>query len=190
MIVTGGLARGIVLKSPKGQGTRPTPARAREALGSILRDHLDDAHVLDLFAGTGALGLESISRGAASLVMVERNQTVVETCLRPNIAAVRKALAARDYSQKDITVYTGTVASVLPKLTDTSDIVFIDPPYADDLWQSTAEDLIARGLLAAGALIVTDSPAKRTGVLHHAALALQSSRRFGDVAIEIYRFDA
>ncbi|HET7537876.1 MAG TPA: RsmD family RNA methyltransferase, partial [Candidatus Didemnitutus sp.] len=125
MRITGGQARGIPLVLPKGDAVRPATDAMRQAVFSSLALRVEGARFLDLFAGSGAYGLEAMSRGAVSGVFVEKNSKVV-TCLRQNIAAVCKSLA-RPISGLEV-LSTDAVAvpagSGLPP-----DLVFIDPPY-------------------------------------------------------------
>ena len=120
-IITGS-ARGTRLKSPAGDGTRPTADRTREALFSMLGSRVVDARVLDLFAGTGALALEALSRGAASAVLVDRTTQAI---LAEN--AARTKLAGRAEIRRS-DVY--AAAAELAREGRTFDLIFADPPYA------------------------------------------------------------
>ena len=130
MKISGGIASGIVLDAPKGRGARPTAARPREALAASLTSKglFDGTTVVDLFAGTGALGLEAASRGAANVFLVERAPKHFE-CLERNIAQVAKSGV-----DAKITAIKGdalTVARILPQLAGAIDLILADPPYAD-----------------------------------------------------------
>jgi 16S rRNA (guanine966-N2)-methyltransferase len=125
--IISGFAGSIALKTPGG-GTRPTSDRVREAIFSALesRDAIDGARVLDLYAGSGALGLEAASRGAAFVRLVERGGSGTAAC-RTNAAAVL-AQAPRDSSLR-IEVSGRLVQSFLTSNPETWDLVFLDPPY-------------------------------------------------------------
>jgi 16S rRNA (guanine966-N2)-methyltransferase len=125
MRITGGKARGIPLIAPKGEGTRPATDQLREAVFSSLGPRINGARIADLFAGTGAYGLEAMSRGAASGCFVENSPDVV-TCLKKNFSAVIKSCGARpdDWRVLAQKIYT------IPAGLGPFDIVFMDPPYA------------------------------------------------------------
>lgn len=125
MRITGGKARGIALTAPKGDGTRPATDQLREAVFSSLGPRIEGARIADLFAGTGAYGLEAMSRGARSGLFIENSREVV-ACLKKNLIAVCKSCGAdpSDWRLLAQKVYT------LPKNLGPFDIVFMDPPYA------------------------------------------------------------
>lgn len=126
MRIISGIARGMTLRVPRGADTRPTSDRVREAIFSSLGQRVVEARVLDLFAGTGALGLEALSRGAASAVFVEQSRTALRS-LRENVAE----FARRDPSADDrIRVVAGDVFDQLQRLPGPFGVVFADPPYA------------------------------------------------------------
>jgi 16S rRNA (guanine966-N2)-methyltransferase len=118
MRVIGGEFRSRRLKTLPGLATRPTPDRLREALFNVLTPVIADAVFLDAYAGSGAVGIEALSRGARRCVFVEKNRAAVEV-IRDNLATL--GLAGRSE------VYTGKTAAVLERVK--ADIVFLDPPY-------------------------------------------------------------
>lgn len=124
MRISGGRARGITLTVPRGDAVRPATDGMRQALFSSLGARVADAHFLDLFAGSGAYGLEALSRGAAGGVFVEQNAKAA-ACVRQNIVAVCKSLGRESADLRVIQADARTVpsAGVVP------DLVFIDPPY-------------------------------------------------------------
>lgn len=125
MRITGGRARGIPLSAPKGDGTRPATDQLREAVFSSLGPRIEGARIADLFAGTGAYGLEAMSRGASSGLFVENSREVV-ACLKKNLTAVCKSsgTSPSDWQVLAQKIYT------IPKNLGPFDIVFMDPPYA------------------------------------------------------------
>jgi 16S rRNA (guanine966-N2)-methyltransferase len=140
MRITGGLARGIQLAVPKGDAVRPATDGMRQAVFSSLASRMSGARFLDLFAGSGAYGLEALSRGASGGVFVEKNARAA-ACLRENIAAVCKSLGRLPEDdvkllQADALSVAWDVGSKLP------DLVFIDPPY--ELIPEIAPKLFAR----------------------------------------------
>lgn len=124
MRITGGKARGIPVKAPKGDITRPATDRMREAIFSSLGRLVEGSRVVDLFAGTGAYGLEAISRGAVSATFYETNRDAL-TCLRQNQQAVLKSCGL---SNNVIRILTSDVYAV-DTVVEKADLIFIDPPY-------------------------------------------------------------
>jgi 16S rRNA (guanine966-N2)-methyltransferase len=143
MRVVGGEFRGRKLAAPVGGTTRPTTDMVREAIFNSLRamDVLDGAVVIDLFAGTGALGIEALSRGAARCTFVEKDPKALRT-LRENIAAL--AIGER------CAVVPADVMTIAPSL-GSADIVFADPPYEFDQWEVLVGQLDAQFVVAESA---------------------------------------
>ncbi len=151
MRIVGGGWRGRTLVAPPGETTRPTSERARQALFDMLMhapwaspDAVVGARVLDVFAGTGALGLEALSRGAAHATFVERDRVAL-AALRANIAACRAA-------QAEVIVADATALPQGPPCT----LAFFDPPYGRDLVSRGLASARAAGRVAPGALIVAE----------------------------------
>lgn len=156
MRIISGEARGRTLAAPKGMDTRPTLDRVRESLFNILRPWLADARVLDLFAGSGALGLEAVSRGAASAVFVDSARAAQEA-VRHNIGVVNAGDRA--------TLLKCDWRAALRRLSAQGtefNLVFLDPPYHMEHADEMLEMLRTCGVLAADALVVyehaTDTP--------------------------------
>lgn len=172
MRVIAGVAKGRRLEVPR-QGTRPLTGRAREAIFSSLAADVSDARVLDLYAGSGSLGLEALSRGATSCRFVERDAAAVRV-LRRNVAAV--GLGGE--------VVADDVARFLRRTADTYDVVFVDPPYADDQIGPVL-DLAARRMAPRSLLVVH----RRAGgpELGSEFLIPIADRRYGDAHIRVLR---
>ncbi len=171
MRIIAGAWRGKTLTAPPGSTTRPTADRVRQSLFDMLRhapwsgyDLLDGAHVLDAFAGTGALGLEALSRGAAAAIFFERDRAAL-ACLRANVAACGAASRAR--------IIAGDV--LRPGPGQAQSLIFLDPPYGEGLVQRSVNILRAEGWLRAGSVVVAESSATdsvldlvvETGILLH-----------------------
>ena len=149
--ISGGSLSSRKLRSPKGTNVRPTPGRVKESLFSILAGRLEGARVLDLFAGTGAIGFEAASRGAARVVSVESN--------RETATAISEA--ARELGVDDVvTVFQAPAERALYRLEGPFDIVYLDPPYAQPLPTQVFALLHERGLLAPDALVVYEHAAR------------------------------
>jgi 16S rRNA (guanine966-N2)-methyltransferase len=150
--VIAGTAGGRTLRTPPGSGTRPTSDRVREAVFSALdaRDAVSGARVLDLYAGSGALGLEAASRGAVSVVLVESDRRAADVI----------AGNGRDLGLAGIRVVRSTVAAHLapdPVAGEAADLVFVDPPYdLDEAALGAVLDRLRAGWLAPGGLLVVE----------------------------------
>ncbi len=136
MRITGGQARGILLTLPKGDAVRPATDALRQAVFSSLAARVAGARFLDLFAGSGAYGLEALSRRAASGVFVEKNAQTAEF-IRRNLAAVCKSLGR---PAEDVQVVVADATTTMPGAAP--DLVFIDPPY--EIIPEVAPKLFAR----------------------------------------------
>ena len=178
--VTGGAHAGRRLRVPPG-AVRPTAERVREALFSMLahRDALADARVLDVFAGSGALGLEALSRGAASGLFVEKSRAVART-LTANIEALGLAARARVVVRDAVGALRALAAEG-----ERFDLCFVDPPYASSLAADVLGLLAGSGLLSARAVLVAESD-RRHAPGPIAGLALAVERRYGDTLISLY----
>ncbi len=150
--ITGGTLGSRKLKSPKGMNVRPTPGRVKESLFSIIMDRLEGASVLDLFAGTGAIGFEAASRGAARVVSVESHRETAQ--------AIEEA--ARQLGVDDrVTILAAPAERALYRVSGPFDLVYMDPPYASDVPLQLFRLLLERELLAPNALVIYEHAAKR-----------------------------
>jgi 16S rRNA (guanine(966)-N(2))-methyltransferase RsmD len=180
MRIVAGLAKGRKIESPKGMDVRPTTDRVREALFSSIAFCLRDARVLDLFAGTGALGLEALSRGAKSAVFVDRDRRSIDL-IKHNIDLCRFA----DRS----TVIILDAAKAVRKLGAEArqfDLIFLDPPYQGPMLEQSLSALKAEGLLAPGGLIAAEHPSGRPPVLP-VGLSIATTKRYGKTVLSFVR---
>lgn len=177
MRVIAGSLGGRRLKAPPGRGTRPTSDRVREAIFSILGE-LDGERVLDLFAGTGALGIEALSRGAASAVFVERDVRAAGV-LRENLGALGLGRDRAEIRRSDAIAALRTAA----ERAELYDLILIDPPYGDAPRLGGRLSALLPALLAPNARIVAESD--RRGALELEAPIL-TKRRYGDTSITIH----
>lgn len=148
--VIGGRFKGKPLASPKGWAVRPTAGRVREAVFNILFSRIHDAIVLDLFTGTGALGIEALSRGAARAVFVDSSQAA--------LAVTRRNIQACGLESVAVTLRQDATRSLsgLTALNLLFDIVFMDPPYDRGAISVTLARLAEAGCLKSGAILVTE----------------------------------
>ncbi len=146
--IIGGSLRNSRLDVPELPGLRPTPERVRETVFNWLASVIAGARCLDVCAGTGALGIEALSRGAASVVFVERD-VLAARALSANLVRLKTAGAV---------VNIASAQDYLRGAAQPFDIVFLDPPFALDLWAALAQRLATEGWLAPAALVYVESP--------------------------------
>jgi 16S rRNA (guanine966-N2)-methyltransferase len=171
--IIAGAYKGRRLQSPKGMETRPTSDRVREALFSILGD-IDGARVLDLYAGSGALGIEALSRGATHADFVESSSRAADV-IRANLRAVGDPPAR---------VHTADALAWLRRATGPYDLVFADPPYSSATQVGEGLSELLPPLLTETSLTVTESDKRAPLPL---TLALVDERIYGDTRIAIHR---
>ena len=184
MRVIGGLHRSRQLVSPKGTATRPTSDRLRETLFNILQPRLEGCRFVDLYAGTGAVGIEAISRGAAHVWFAE-NSVAALGSIRANLAALR---IVQGFTLEDRG--TGAMLQRLAKLPGTIDVVFLDPPYeAEQEYLGTLNffgSAKGRLILAAGAVVVAEHASRTKMPARFGALEHVETRKQGDAALSFY----
>lgn len=180
MRIVGGNLGGRVLRAPRGAATRPTSEKVREAIFAIVGD-LEGAHVLDLFAGSGALGIEALSRGAAHATFVDSG--------KPALAAIRGNLDALGLADRAAILAIDAVAAARRAPAAPWRAVFIDPPYASDLAQRAALALPAAHL-APGAVIVIEHDRRGTPPDALGSLLRTDQRRYGDTMVTFFEVPA
>lgn len=179
--IIAGTFKGLLLKAPKGPSTRPTQGMLREAVFNICQNEIPGARFLDLFAGSGAMGLEALSRGAAHATLVEQNRNAI-ACIKENIASLHVE------NQTSLIPYDASRAlALLAKQSVLFDIVYIDPPYDSPM---TLEPLIP--LLAPHATLFLEerhNPKKPHQPTTHPSLHLKDTRRFGIALLSIFSYN-
>ena len=179
MRVISGTAKGRTLKTVPGEGTRPITDRVKESLFNILGADIRDARFLDLFAGTGGVGIEALSRGAKEAVFVEQGRAALET-IRANLALTRLAERARVVRADVFTFLSGTPATPF-------DYIYIAPPQYKSLWAQTlgAIDAKPAWLSEDSQVIVQIHPVEFQPLsLEH--LALVDERKYGSTLLCFY----
>lgn len=179
MRITGGSHGGRPLKAPKGIHTRPSTDMVRQALFSALFD-VEDWRVLDLFAGTGAVGLEALSRGAQHVVFVEK--------ARPALAALQANLDSLKLSGDRTEVQAMPVARALASLRGQSfDLIFADPPYdkAADLMAPVLE--VAAAMLTEDGLLICEHRSRDTAPVPPIGLIVTKSKSYGEATLSFYQ---
>lgn len=177
MRVISGKFRGRPLQVPGGKGVRPTSDRVREALFSVLFERVDGSRVLDLFAGAGSLGIEALSRNAASAIFVEPNRGHVKI-LERNLSFVSSPHE----------LWPMKAEAALKKLaarSETFDLIFLDPPYDTSLLDTALEAIAEHGLLAAGGCIVCEFRTSSEGRTWATEWCELFTRQYGETTVTI-----
>jgi 16S rRNA (guanine(966)-N(2))-methyltransferase RsmD len=178
--IIAGRGKGRRLKAPAGLETRPTGARVRQTLFDILAPRLAGCRFLDAFAGTGAVGLEALSRGAASVVLIEQGGAAA-AAIRENLEALAVA--------GDVQVFRQDARVALPALAEQGrrfDVIFLDPPYAGDLYERSLQAIVTSGLLAPGGVAVAQHFHKRPLPERIGSLVRVRSVRVGDHLLSFF----
>ena len=183
MRITGGRVKGRTLSTPKGLLIRPTSDRVREAIFNILGQDLSGLNVLDIFSGTGSLGLEALSRGAAYAVFIDK--------LRESIDLIKKNIHLCGYGDSGMTLRRDLTRGIPwghPLLMKQFDLVFLDPPYSKDLEAPILAGLSKGKRISNGARVVAESGKTASLPLSFPNLEMVDTRVYGDTKISIYEF--
>ena len=180
MRVVAGRAKGISLKTPDGNLTRPTADRVKEAMFSIIQFDLPGARVLDLFGGTGQLGIEALSRGAKSAVFVDAREDACRL-IRENLRRVGMTSEAN--------VIRADYKAYLSGCKQNFDIVLLDPPYAEEFLDNSLKMITEIDILQSGGIIVTERPIGKA--LEFVAPGFSCSRdyKYGKTLLTVFRKD-
>ena len=178
MRVITGTARGRRLKELEGMETRPTTDRVKEAMFSILQFELEGRRVLDLFAGTGQLGIEALSRGAASAVFVDHRADAVKL-IRENLQVTNLTDRAK--------VTAGDSMEYLSSQREKFDLIFLDPPYAAGLLEPALSLIVKFDILSPHGIIMAEAPAERDLPPLTPPYELCRTYRYGKIGLTTYR---
>lgn len=182
MRVIGGIFKSRRLRVPKGSAVRPTADRVRETVCDILGPGWPYRHVLDLFAGTGALGIEALSRGTEHAVFVEHGKEALAV-LQANLDDLQLTTQARV-----LPVSVSKGLNRLARAHESFDLVFMDPPYGRGLVKSTLSQIVAWKLLAPDGIIIAEHAPGESAEVD--GLECETERRYGDTSISIYRLSS
>jgi len=180
--VIAGTARRTGLIAPKGQNTRPTADRIKENIFNIITSYVQNAHFLDLFAGSGAMGIEALSRGAGMAVFVDSAKDAVSVILA-NLTNTKFAARAH--------VLPMCALTAIPKLEQDGrkfDIIFLDPPYGQGLMQQALTALVKHNILSQDGLIIAECAANEP-TYEVAGLAVHDIRKYGSTRLIFYMSD-
>ena len=178
MRVISGSARGVQLKTPEGMATRPTTDRVKEALFSIIQFNIAGARVLDLFAGTGQLGIEALSRGAVSAVFTDEREAACKL-IRENLRIAKLEAFAR--------VICTDYLAYLKQTTEKFDIIFLDPPYADVFLENALKIITEIDILQSGGIIVTERPLGKDLNVDFQGLSRSKDYKYGKTVLTLFR---
>ena len=178
MRVITGKARGIVLKTPNGMATRPTADRVKEALFSIIQFDVPTSRVLDLFGGTGQLGIEALSREAKSAVFVDEREDACRL-IKENLKRTKLETYGR--------VIRSDYMAYLKTCREQFDIIFLDPPYAEVFLENSLKMITEIDILQSGGIIVTERPVGKELPWDFEGFERSRDYKYGNTLITIYR---
>lgn len=178
MRVISGKARSVVLKTPEGLQTRPTADRVKEALFSIIHFEIPGAKVLDLFGGTGQLGIEAISRGAASAVFVDQSEKACQL-IRENVK--------RTKFEEFADIICADYLSYLNHCREKFNIIFLDPPYAEVFLENSLKMITEIDILQSGGIIVTERPMGKDLSCEFPGYSRSKEYKYGKTLLTLFR---
>jgi 16S rRNA (guanine(966)-N(2))-methyltransferase RsmD len=178
MRVITGKARGVQLKTPDGMDTRPTTDRVKEALFSIIHFDIPGASVLDLFAGSGQLGIEALSRGASEAVFVD---------IREDACKLVKENLRRTKLQDQGKVIKAEYAQFLRNCHRKFGIIFLDPPYSEDFLEKSLNFITEIDILQSGGIIVTERSFEKSLLGDFPGYSRSKDYKYGKIILTIFR---
>jgi 16S rRNA (guanine(966)-N(2))-methyltransferase RsmD len=178
MRVITGKARGVVLKTPEGMQTRPTTDRVKEALFSIIQFDIPGCRVLDLFGGTGQLGIEALSRGAKSATFVDASDAACKL-IRENLK--------RTKFENEAKVVRSDYLEYLRRCHETFDMIFLDPPYAEVFLENSLNCITEIDILQTNGIIVTERPLGKELLLEFSGYERSKDYKYGNTLLTLYR---
>ncbi len=178
MRVIAGTARSVPLKSLEGLATRPTTDRVKTSLFNIIQFEIGGREALDLFAGSGALGIEALSRGARHAVFVDRNPEALQI-VRENLSRTKLLGSAEIVQQESI--------SYLKSCQKRFDLIFLDPPYAENLLENALKCISEIDILKSGGIIICERPSDKAELEELPGLLRSKDYRYGKTVITLYR---
>ena len=181
MRVISGTARGMKLQSPKGLSTRPTTDRVKESMFNIISFRVRESRVLDIFAGSGALGIEALSRGAESCTFVDSS--------RESIGIINENLKKSRLGDR-AEVISSTVESALSRLSDERfDMIFMDPPYCKGFIEPVLSSIAENAVLDADGIVVVEHDSSDKTPQSVKGLVKSDERTYGGTTISFYELE-
>ena len=178
MRVVAGRARGTVLKTPEGMLTRPTADRVKEAMFSIVQFDLPGAALLDLFGGTGQLGIEAVSRGAKNAVFIDSNE---------NACRLIKENLRRAKMEKEGSVIKADYLSYLSGCKEKFNIIPLDPPYAEEFLENSLKMITEIDILQSGGIIITERPFGKDLLVEFSGFSRSKDYKYGNTLVTLFR---
>lgn len=178
MRVIAGSAKGTVLKTPEGMATRPTSDRVKEAMFSIIQYDIPGAKVLDLFGGTGQLGIEALSRGASSAVFVDAADSACKL-IKDNLKKTRM--------ENQSSVIRSDYLTFLKKCHDQFNIILLDPPYIEIFLENSLYFITEIDILQTNGIIVTERPVEKELPWNFPGFSRSRDYKYGKTVLTIYR---
>lgn len=178
MRVIAGSAKGIPLKAPDGLGTRPTADRVKEAVFSSIQFEIEGRKVLDLFGGTGQMGIEALSRGAESAVFVDRDPNVCKI-IRENLKKTKLENRAR--------VFCGDYMTFLGTCREKFDLIILDPPYMEDFLENALKTITEIDILQSGGIMLAERPFGRELPWKAPESMTFKDHKYGKTLVTVYR---
>ncbi len=180
MRVITGSARGVQLKTPEGMQTRPTTDRVKEALFSIIHFDIPGAKILDLFGGTGQLGIEALSRGAASATFVDQSEAACKL--------IKENLRRTKFEQKG-RVVRADYLEYLSRCREQYDIILLDPPYAEVFLENALKRIAEIDILQSGGIIIAERPLGKELPWEFEGFTRSRDYKYGKILLTLYRKD-
>ena len=180
MRVVSGTARGITLKTPEGMQTRPTADRVKEAMFSIIHFDIPGAKVLDLFGGTGQLGIEALSRGATGATFVDQSEAACRL-IRENLRRTKFEAVGK--------VIRGDYLEYLSRCREQYDIILLDPPYAEVFLENALKRITEIDILRSGGIIVAERPVGKELPWDFEGFTRSRDYKYGQILLTLYRKD-
>ena len=175
--VISGSARGCKIQAPDTDNTRPTTDRVKEAMFSIITDYIYDANVLDLFSGSGALGIEALSRGAESCIFVDHSKICKEV-IEKNLEKTRLKDRAK--------IICSDITTTLKSLDGQFDIIFMDPPYFEGYVDGVVEYIADNNMLKDDGIVVVERHETVAVKDRYGILKLTKERSYGEIVLSFY----
>ncbi len=183
MRIIAGSVKGRSLKTLRGKGTRPTSDRVKESLFAILGDRVSGADALDLYAGSGSLGIEALSRGAKSATFIDNYLPCIKT-IKENLCTLGLVSKGKVYKQDGI-----AALQLLAKRKAQFNLIFIDPPYGSKLAEKTLHTLPLYNLIEDGATVVVEHSRRVSIVRQTGGFKLKMQRSYGGTMLSFYERD-
>ena len=178
MRVISGSARGVQLRTPDGLKTRPTADRVKEAMFSIIQFDLPGARVLDLFGGTGQLGIEALSRGANRATFVDQDR-IACNLIRENLSRAKL--------QEQASVVQSDYAAFLRSCREKFNIILLDPPYAEEFLENSLKMITEIDILQSGGIIITERPLGKELSVTFDGYFRSKDYKYGNTLITLFR---